>query len=162
MIKHVKNLLLENELNYLDVICKDFVETETHSIITQNNHYIRKILDIKKDLTEYQKNCKSLINEEYEIFGLWVNKVTVNTNIDDEYHNDACDLTIITYINDTFDGGEFEYLENKNSFKIKPIRNISLFIDREIRHRVRRITKNERYSLISFYNKKQKKEKTLL
>ena len=72
------------------------------------------------------------------------------------------DLTIVTYINDTFDGGEFEYIENKNVFKIIPIRNMSLIMDKKLKHRVRKITKNERFSLISFYNKKHKKEKTLI
>jgi hypothetical protein len=162
MVSTYENLLSEEELFFLDSVCINFVETETHSIKNKHNYYIRKILDIEKDLLEYQKNCEDLINDEYELFGLWVNKVTVNTNIDDEYHNDACDLTIITYINNTFDGGEFEYIENKNLLKIKPIRNVSLFIDNKVRHRVLKITKNERFSLISFYNKKRKKEKTLI
>jgi len=162
MVNTYQNLLSEKDLFFLDSICSNFIETETHSVKTKHNYYIRKILDIDKDLIDYQKSCKELIDDEYELFGLWINKVTVDTNINDEYHNDTCDLTIITYINDTFDGGEFEYTENKNLFKIKPIRNVSLFIDNKVRHRVVKITKNERFSLISFYNKKRKKEKTLL
>jgi hypothetical protein len=157
-----QNLLSGKELIFLDSICSNFIETETHSIKNKHNYYIRKILDPENDLSEYQKRCKVLIDDDYELFGLWVNKVTPETNINDEYHNDECDLTIITYINDTFDGGEFEYIDDKKTFKIKPLRNISLFINNGVKHRVLKITKNERFSLVSFYNKKRKKEKTLL
>jgi hypothetical protein len=157
-----QNLLSGKDLIFLDSICSNFIETETHSIKNSHNYYIRKILDPENDLLEYQKRCKILIDGDYELFGLWINKVTIETNINDEYHNDDCDLTIITYIVDTFNGGEFEYIENGRSLKIKPKKNLSLFIDREIKHRVLKITKNERFSLISFYNKKRKKEKTIL
>jgi hypothetical protein len=162
MINTYQNLLSEEELFFLDSVCSNFVETETHSIKNKHNYYIRKILDIEKYLLEYQKSCKELINDEYELFGLWINKVTTETNIDDSYHYDASHLSIVTYINDTFDGGEFEYIENENIFKIKPTRNMSLFMDNKLKHRVVKITKNERFSLISFYYKNQKKEKTII
>ena len=167
MLNTHENLLSENELSFLDSICRDFVKTETHSIINKNknNFYIRKVLNIETDLLEYQKKCKELMDNEYVLFKLWINKVTTETNIDDAFHKDECDLSIVTYINDTFDGGEFEYIENENVFKIKPIRNISLFMNNKLKHRVIKVTKNERFSLVSFYNKiqkKEKKEKTLV
>jgi hypothetical protein len=121
LITH-QNLLSEKELYFLDSECTNFVENNINKLDNYNNYYIRKKLNIQKDLLEYQKKCKELIENEYELVGLWINKVTNETNIDDAYHNDECDLTIVTYINDTFDGGEFEYIENKNLFKIKPIR----------------------------------------
>jgi Rps23 Pro-64 3,4-dihydroxylase Tpa1-like proline 4-hydroxylase len=162
LITH-QNLLSEKELFFLESICSTFAPTDSASVINnKNNYYIRKTLNIEKDLLEYQKRCKELIDDEYDLFGLWINKVTIETNIDDEYHNDTCDLTIVTYINDAFDGGEFEYFENKNLFKIKPIRNKSLFMDNKLKHRVLKVTKNERYSLISFYYKNKKKEKTTI
>ncbi len=161
LITH-QNLLSEKDLFFLDSVCVDFVENEIVSSEKNYSYYITKKLNVETDLLEYQKRCKELIDETYELVGLWINKVTTETNIDDSYHNDSCDLTIITYINDTFDGGEFEYIENKNLFKIKPIRNVSLFMNNKLKHRVLKITKNERYSLISFYNKNQKREKTLI
>jgi hypothetical protein len=155
-----KNLLSNKELIFLDSTCAKFFEKKI--ISRKQNYYIRKILNIETDLLDYQQKCKELIDDNYELVGLWINKVTIETNIDDAYHKDTSDLTIVTYINDTFDGGEFEYIENKNVFKIKPIRNMSLIMDNKLKHRVRKITKNERFSLISFYNKKLKKEKTLI
>jgi hypothetical protein len=157
-----KNILSEKELVFLDSECTNFVEKNIDVADTIYNYYIRKKLNIEKDLLEYQKKCKELIQDDYDLVGLWINKVTIETNIDDTYHNDLSDLTIVTYINDTFDGGEFEYIENKNVFKIKPIRNMSLIMDNKIKHRVRKITKNERFSLISFYYKNQKMEKTII
>jgi hypothetical protein len=156
------NLLSENDLFFLDSVCANFVEEEITKGDTNDNYYIRKTLNIKNDLLEYQKRCGELIDTTYDLVGLWINKVTIKTNIDDVYHNDLSDLTIVTYINDTFNGGEFEYIENENIFKIKPIRNTSLFMDAKLKHRVLKITKNERFSLISFYRKLQKKEKTII
>jgi len=162
MLNTHENLLSENELSFLDSVCINFIEKEIVEGDKNNNYYIRKPLNIETDLLEYQKRCKESINNEYELDSLWINKVTIETNIDDAHHNDESDLTIITYINDTFEGGEFEYMENKNVFKIKPIRNMSLFMNKKLKHRVIKVTKNERFSLVSFYNKIQKKEKTLI
>jgi hypothetical protein len=164
MLNTHQNLLSEKDLFFLDSVCKNFVEKEKEIVsnIINYSYYIRKTLNIETDLLEYQKRCEKLIDGEYELAGLWINKVTVETNIDDEYHNDTSDLTIVTYINDIFDGGEFEYIENEKLYKIKPVRNMSLIMDKKLKHRVLKITKDERFSLISFYNKHQKKEKTII
>jgi hypothetical protein len=160
MLKILNNMLTNEELIFLNSLCFPFVPT--HTELNKNNSYIRKNLKIKTDLLEYQKRCKEAIDNKYELFGMWINKVTTETNIDDKHHYDDSDLTIVTYINDTFDGGEFEYIENENVFKIKPIINMSLVMNNELKHRVLKITKNERFSLVSFYKKNQKKEKTLI
>jgi len=162
MLSTYKNLLSEEELIFLDSTCANFLEKKIISSKQNYSFYIRKTLNIETDLLEYQKRCKELIDDEYDLIGLWINKVTTETNINDTYHNDSSELTIVTYINDTFDGGEFEYFENKNLFKIKPIRNMSLIMDDKLKHRVLKITKNERFSLISFYSKNQKGEKTII
>ena len=108
MINIHQNLLSEDDLLFLDSISSNFVETQ---IPHNNNNYVRKSLNIKEELLEYQKRCSKYLPDEYKLSGLWINKVTIETNIDDAYHNDICDLTIVTYINDTFEGGEFEFFE---------------------------------------------------
>jgi hypothetical protein len=162
MINTHQNLLSEEELFFLDSYCTNFTDKKIDEADSIGNHYIRKQLNVENDLLEYQKRCKESIDKKYELFAIWINKVTTETNIDDIHHYDVCDLSIVTYINDTFEGGEFEYIENENIFKIKPIRNMSLFMDNKLKHRVLKVTKNERFSLISFYRKIQKKEKTLI
>jgi hypothetical protein len=142
MLITYQNLLSEKELFFLDSVCKNFLETEIVSTKENYSYYITKHLNIETDLLDYQKRCKELMDNQYELYGLWINKVTIETNIDDSHHTDICDLTIVTYINDTFDGGEFEYIENQNVFKIKPIRNTSLVKDDKLKHRVLKITKN--------------------
>ena len=162
MVSTHQNLLSEEELRFLDSLCLKFVETNTHSIKTKYNYYIRKVLDIEKDLLEYQKCCRALINDDYELFGLWINKVTEKTNINDDFHNDDADLTIITYINEDFTGGEFEYFLKDKKIKITPQMNHTIMLNRKIKHRVLNVVGGSRFSLISFYTIIEKNEKTLI
>ena len=78
-----KNILSEKELYFLDSECTTFVEKNIDVSDNEYNYYIRKTLNIKTDLLEYQKKCKELIDDEYDLVGLWINKVTIETNIDD-------------------------------------------------------------------------------
>ena len=115
MINIHQNLLSEEDLLFLDSVSSNFVETQ---IPHNNNNYVRKSLNIKEELLEYQKRCSKYLPDEYKLSGLWINKVTNETNIDDDFHNDAADLTIITYINEDFEGGEFEYFFKNQKIKI--------------------------------------------
>ena len=162
MLRTIYSLLSNEELLFLNSMCSPFVATDSASIIGKNNYYIRKKLDIKIDLLEYQKKCITYLGGDYEIEGLWINKVTPITNKNDKFHYDTSDISIITYINEDFKGGEFEYMFKNEKIKIKPIKNCSLIMDETIQHRVRNVINGERFSLISFYKKPQKKQKTLL
>ena len=159
MINTHQNLLSEKDLFFLDSICSDFVETQ---VPNGNNYYVRKILNIKKELLEYQKMCSKYLPDGYELSGLWINKVTNKTNINDDFHNDKADLTIVTYINEDFDGGEFEYLSGNEKIKITPMMNYSIILDKKIKHRVLNVIKGCRFSLISFYTRIEKNEKTII
>lgn len=162
MLKKLYKLLSNEELLFLNSICSKFVPTENVSIINDTNYYIRKIIDSKIDLLEYQKKCIIHIESEYEIQGMWINKINTSTNQYDDFHIDEHDLSIITYLNEDFEGGEFEYIFKNKKIKIKPIINSSLIMDKTIKHRVLNVTNGERFSLVSFYKKPQKKQKTLI
>jgi Rps23 Pro-64 3,4-dihydroxylase Tpa1-like proline 4-hydroxylase len=164
MLKKLYTLLSNKELLFLNTICSSFIETKSHSIISkdENNYYIRKMLNPKTDLLEYQKKCMTHLESQYEIDTLWINKINTITNIDDHFHVDLVDLSIVTYLNEDFEGGEFEYIFNDEKIKIKPIINSSLIMDKKTKHRVLSVTNGERFSLVSFYNKIQKKQKTLI
>jgi len=162
MLEKLNKLLTIDELLFLNSICNEFIENVSYSIKTKHNYYIRKILDPTTDLLEYQKNCKIHIGSEYELDGVWINKINATTNYNDNFHNDETALTIITYLNENFEGGEFEYISKKEKIKIKPITNCSLIINNKIQHRVLNVTKGERFSLVSFYTKPYKKIKTLI
>jgi len=159
MINIHQNLLSEEDLLFLDSISSNFVETQ---IPHNNNNYVRKSLNIKEELLEYQKRCSKYLPDEYKLSGLWINKVTNETNVDDVFHNDAADLTIITYINEDFEGGEFEYFFKNQKIKIIPKINYSIILNKKIKHRVLNVINGYRFSLISFYTIIEKKEKTLI
>jgi hypothetical protein len=159
MINIHQNLLSEEDLLFLDSISSNFVETQ---IPHNNNNYVRKSLNIKEELLEYQKRCSKYLPDEYKLSGLWINKVTNETNVDDVFHNDAADLTIITYINEDFEGGEFEYFFKNQKIKMIPKINYSIILNKKIKHRVLNVINGCRFSLISFYTIIEKKEKTLI
>ena len=50
-----KNILSEKELYFLDSECTTFVEKNIDVSDNEYNYYIRKTLNIKTDLLEYQK-----------------------------------------------------------------------------------------------------------
>lgn len=159
MVNTYQDLLSEKDLIFLSSICSDFIETQVPG---GNNYYVRKILDIKKDLLEYHRRCSKFLPDGYRLKGLWINRVTDETNIDDDFHNDKADLTIITYINDNFCGGELEYIFKNQKIKIAPKKNHSVMFNKKIKHRVLGVTEGCRFSLISFYTKVEKIEKTLI
>jgi hypothetical protein len=162
MIKTLNNILTNDELIYLNSLCNNFIETSEFSIKSEHNYYIRKILDSKTDLLEYQKKLKIHIGNEYELDGVWINKINSTTNQNDKFHKDDSDASIVTYLNDDFEGGEFQYIFNNEKIKIKPTINLSIIMDRTIPHRVLNVTSGQRFSLISFYKKPHKKTKTLI
>jgi hypothetical protein len=162
MLKNIHSLLSDEELLFLNSICSSFVPTTEASIINKNNYYIRKMLNFETDLLEYQKKCIIHLGDNYEIEALWINKVTPNTNKNDKFHYDSSNISIVTYINEDFEGGEFEYIFKNEKIKIKPIKNSSLIMNEKLEHRVLNVTNGERFSLVSFYKKLQKKQKTLI
>jgi len=162
MLKTIYSLLSNEELLFLNSMCTPFIASSQFSIIDDNNFYIRKILNVKMDLLKYQKKCITHLGGEYEIQGLWINKINTSTNQNDIFHTENSEISIVTYLNEDFQGGEFEYIFKNKKIKIKPIKNCSLIMDETIQHRVRNVINGERFSLISFYKKPQKKQKTLL
>ena len=159
MIDTYQNLLSQEDLFFLNSICSNFVKTQ---IPQNNNNYVRKRLNIKEELLEYQKRCLKYLSDGYKLSGLWINKVTNETNIADSFHNDAADLTIITYLNEDFEGGEFEYFFKNQKIKMIPKINHSIILNKKIKHRVLNVINGYRFSLISFYTIIEKKEKTFI
>jgi len=159
MVNTYQNLLSEEDLFFLNSICLNFVETQ---IPHKNNNYVRKSLNVKEDLLEYQERCSKYLPDGYKLSGLWINRVTEETNINDDFHNDEADLTIITYINEDFEGGEFEYFLKDKEIKITPKINHTIMLNKKTKHRVLNVISGCRFSLISFYTTIKKEEKTLI
>lgn len=130
------------------------------------NYYNRYKLEPKDYL---KQQLESYLSEKYgkpyvlQNNGFWINKVTTESNKDDEFHIDDSDLSIVTYLNDDFEGGYFEYIDSKNEkIKIKPQRGMSIIINSKIEHRVLPVKKGTRYSGVFFFDYITKNKKTLL
>ena len=165
MIESIYGLLNDTELNLLDDFCANFKNEDTPRL---TNYYNRMFLDKNKDLTTYQINIKGYLFKKYginyEIEGIWINKITPDTNKNDGFHLDENALTIVSYINEDFEGGEFEYflLGTKPNPKIKPKRNLSLITNDKLAHKVLPVTSGERYSVVVFCVIPNKDKKTML
>lgn len=133
-------------------------------MIDGTNYYNR--FPVSKN-SEYKKLMEEFLQKKYSRTYLlkdsWINKVTIDTNKDDVYHFDMSNLTIVTYLNEDFEGGEFEYLDDTESkVKITPQKNLSLIMNGYLKHRVLPVRKGIRYSLVSFFDVIKKNKNTLI
>lgn len=165
MIEIVYDFLNNNELEFLDNKISNFVLEDTPR---PTNYYNRMFLDKNVDLIEYQNNIKNYLYNKfkihYEIEGIWINKITIDTNKNDGFHLDENSLTVVSYINDNFVGGEFEYfvLGVKPNQKIQPKRNLSLITNNKLPHKVLPVISGERYSVVVFCTIPNKNQKSML
>ena len=164
MFEIINNLLSEDEKKFLQDKCDNF---KIFDIPNAYNDYVRNGIDTTNYLLEYQiKVIDYLYNRfklNYKITGIWINKVSNETNKSDDYHHDVCNFTIITYLNDNFENGEFVYFdENNKQVLIKPKKDMCIIQNNKLRHKVNPVTNGVRYSLITFINFVDKDIKTLL
>ena len=164
MLDMVFDLFTENDRISLLESIEDKNVLPRKIMIEGANYYNR--FPIPKHL-EHKKLMEEFLHEKYLRTYLlkdsWINKVTIDTNKDDAYHFDTSNLTIVTYLNDDFEGGEFEYIDDFNSkVKISPQKNLSLIMNGYLKHRVLPVRKGERYSLVSFFDVIKKNKNTLI
>jgi len=169
IIESVYGFLNEEDLNLLDTLCIDFNIDDLYKTTPQNgNFYYRMFIDKETNFIDYQNTIKTHIHNKYkvnvEINNIWINKITTETNKEDKLHFDACNFTVVSYINDNFEGGEFEFQTNGGPpiEKIKPKRNLSLITNARLPHKVSPVTSGERYSLVVFCDIPKKNKKTML
>jgi hypothetical protein len=103
MIESIYGFLNDVELSLVDAFCLNFKQEDN---LRPTNYYNRMFLNKETDLIDYQTKIKNYLFQKYgityEVEGIWINKVTSDTNKDDEFHLDDNALTIVTYINDDF------------------------------------------------------------
>jgi hypothetical protein len=174
MLIVANNLLKNIELNNLLELCFDneLLQKVDKDKIPDNN-YNRLYVENSR-LKSYYDNLNEFLNKnisetKINILDLskpnsWINVVTTDTNKDDGFHYDNASLSVVTYLNDNFESGEFEYVDSKNKkpIKIKPKLNKTLIMDETLHHRVLPIKNGIRFSLVTFYQFVIKKEKTLI
>lgn len=154
MITEYKNLLTDIELEFLHSKCESFIKNNL-TIPDGINHFYNS-MHIENGLDDFKEKVLKIVNEksiDYKLQhnGIFINKITSETNLDDSYHRDESDLTIVTYLNSNYIGGDFEYIIDNKIFTFKPTINSSIIMDKKILHRVLRVTEGVRYSLVTWF-----------
>jgi hypothetical protein len=165
----VENTLSHVELEYLKNCCGNFINNT--KIGKELNFYKRQKID-DNNLIEYKKKLNNVLKEyyektEYNFTVSWINKIDNTQPVfddDKKFHLDEDNLSIVTFINDDYVGGEFSYLNKKNEeVFIRPKQNLTIILNgSEIKHRVCEVISGKRFTLISFLEYEIKKNKTLL
>ena len=168
MIQQLTNLFDENYINFLlnEIEDKNFEELGQKENSSKYNYYNRCYLELQDS---YKEKIETFLyktyNKKYVLKnkGCWINKITNDTNKDDTFHSDSSDLTIVTYLNDVYIGGEFEYLNPSNKpIKIETKKGLSLIMNDTLMHRVLPVLSGDRYSLVCFFDMTTKNEKTII
>jgi hypothetical protein len=142
---------------------KQYLLNLTNTIKDGDYNYNYNQIDKNLYLLNFQKKVRAYLNKnypniKYKFGNIWINKITSERMDSLEYHTDGSDLTIITYINSDFTGGEFEYILNNKVNKIKIEEDMCLIMDTPINHRICKVNTGIRYSLSFFldidYDKK--------
>lgn len=165
MIEIIDDLLNKSELIFLNEKMtddlNDFSIKPTEFIYRYYKIPITK-LEYSNKLTDYYNKIEKYINLNiFSIDTITLNCVTDNMPYGDGFHKDKCDKTIITYLNNNFNGGNFEYIINDKIKSITPIKNRTIILNSKIQHRVLPVSKGFRYSLVTFCNLKPNNIKKL-
>lgn len=167
-----EDTLLESaQIDLLNLKVENFVAETTPGSV--ENYYYRQYIEDETSLSilkPFIDKLDNLFKEQFyyphaELEGIWINKVDNSANYNDEFHRDLSKLSSVTFINDSFIGGNFQWYSKKYSeiFTIAPkLHNTILFEGSEIPHRVRPVTEGSRFTLVTFWNLPTKKIKTLL
>ena len=155
---------LKNSINNFVATSPPFEATNKHKV---KNYYHRMMLDENVDLLDYQNKLIFYLNKNFnlnvKIEGIWINKINNEYNKNDDYHLDKSDLTTITFLNDDFSGGEFEYIDDNDEVdQIKPKKGLSILQNNLLLHRVKNVIEGDRYTLVCFLKTETKNKKTLL
>ena len=169
------DLFSKADLDFLQNKVENFTLSESPNSdgdgSNKSNSYYRDMLDIHNEpqLSQMLSKVVKYVKDTTEVIGdIKVNSVSINkvfegSNTNDGMHKDMSELTFILYLNDNFDGGEFEYLDDKKQrVKIKPNTNLAIVSNNKLNHRVLPVTNGERYSLIMFISRIPKKENSLI
>jgi len=173
MIKISKDILDSQTFKELEIICKDFDNKNYKNIdIETGNNYLRIGVDDKilktylikaKCYLEDNLSIDKLLLIDFENTSSWINKVSSETNKNDSFHFDNSFITLITYLNQNFQGGQLIYIDDsKKEQSVFPQNNMTIIMENKLSHKVNPVSEGIRYSLITFFQKKQKRSKTLL
>lgn len=165
MVEILENLLTKEEWNYINDLINDETKWKWRTTYNQKNDlgenlWFDSIFVNNTKLKEYYKIITN--NGEYELIETAINIIKSDRQIYNSKHKDSGDLSFVTYLNNDFKGGNLIYYEEDLEFSIVPKIGLSVKIYSNTAHRVEPIISGVRFSLYTFLQKKQKKNKSLI
>ena len=151
--------LNDDDMEFLYKKYNNFILAQSPQKVKDNtNYYFRQFLDLNDPLIRnigmrLESYIKTKLYTNLELVSMWINKVDINSNKDDEFHTDISPCSLILYLNDDFIGGELEYINDTNiKLKIIPQKNLIITMNNRLKHRVLPISSGVRYSLVAFFS----------
>ena len=171
MISIDKNnkVLNDNDMELLQKKCDNFISSQTPTLDKDNiNFYFREYMDLKDPLMHnivmgLESYIKTKLYTNLELKSMWINKIDINSNKDDNFHKDISPCSLILYLNDDYIGGELEYIDDTNNrLKIIPQKNLVVIMNNQLEHRVLPITSGVRYSFAAFFGFMDNQTKSII
>jgi predicted 2-oxoglutarate/Fe(II)-dependent dioxygenase YbiX len=158
LIDKNSKVLNDDDMGILQKKCDDFILAQSPTKEKNNtNFYFRQFLDLKDPLMHniimgLESHIKTKLYTNLKLTSMWINKIDINSNKDDDFHKDTSPCSLILYLNDDYIGGELEYINDTNNrMKIIPQKNLVVIMNNRLEHRVLPITSGVRYSLVAFF-----------
>jgi hypothetical protein len=162
----VDDIFTKEELDFILSLRNNFEYFESPN---RNNYYHREEVKDYLKLSLFLEKSKEYFtilgddkNTQLNIIGFWVNHIDSNESQRDDYHIDDSEFTSITFLDDDFQGGELEISKYGNKKVIQPkVGRTVFFRGVEFPHRVLPLISGKRHTLVTFWDKKSKKENSL-
>jgi hypothetical protein len=171
MISIDKNskVLNDDDMELLQKKCDNFIPSQTPTLDKDNtNFYFREYIDLKDPLMHnivmgLESYIKTKLYTNLELKSMWINKIDINSNKDDNFHKDISPCSLILYLNDDYIGGELEYINDTNNrMKIIPQKKLVVIMNNQLEHRALPITSGVRYSLVAFFGFMDNQNKSII
>jgi hypothetical protein len=165
------NILTDSEKYFLEKKCEIFKATITPFKSEDSvNYFYREFLDneieeVQSIKNKVEKYAKEVLSDSKLIVdgGIWINKIDINSNKDDVFHTDNSFASYVIYLNDDFEGGDFEYRNELNEcINVTPKKWTSVIMSKNVEHRVLPVTNGVRYSLVFFFSVISKTQKSII
>jgi len=162
-------VLNDNDMELLQKKCDNFIPSQSPTLDKDNvNFYFREYIDLKDPLMHnivmgLESYIKTKLYTNLELKSMWINKIDINSNKDDNFHKDTSPYSLILYLNDDYIGGELEYINDTNKrVKIIPQKKLVVIMNNQLEHRVLPITSGVRYSLVVFFGFMDNQTKSII
>jgi len=149
--------------------CDNFISSQSPTLDKDNiNFYFREYMDLKDPLMHnivmgLESYIKTKLYTNLELKSMWINKIDINSNKDDNFHKDISPCSLILYLNDDYIGGELEYINDTNNrVKIIPQKKLVVIMNNQLEHRVLPITSGVRYSFAAFFGFMDNQTKSII